>query len=338
MRLEAGTSTRYKMTPLEAQNQEMPPRYRNGTPRGRGRSVPRQAPTIITLGRHTIALMDADRARIHQANEAREVVESTTTELYEDAMFGEPPTDAVRGSNPPTLLQRLSSPRPEPNLEGANTHHDPFPVVSEPVSHEIRGGGSVTLDPSVIREMVPFTERGAFSLDQSLGHQLAESRSGRTPREEFTCRLYARGGHETMFYDPGERSSLREGPGEGSNHFPLEIVNQAIGPRQWIRPGSDTFHVGQVVWLVQHDSSPRGWSLSTDSDGPFVIVGYHIARYVLVDKNGKIFPVPVHSSQLLPYTSSWSAVRIPEALRNHPEVSRIANLNATAHPDFFRHN
>jgi hypothetical protein len=335
MCLTFGTGTEYKTTLSEVQEQDMPPRQRGSNSRGRGRGLPRPSPTIISLGRHTITLMDADRARINQANEAR-----AAAELYEDAMFGEHPTETDRNVPPPSLLQRLSSPRPvnEPSAGRTTPPPIPIPVQFEPVTYERRGGSTIPLDPAIIREMFPFTERGAFSLEHSLGHQLAGSRSVRPSGEDLTCRLYARGGQETMFYDPGELSSLRNHPETGSNHFTLELVNQARGPRQWLPPGSDAFTIGQVVWLVQHNHDPQRWSLVTEDGGPYTIVASHFNRYVLIDRNGRVFPVPVHSSHLLPYTSTWSAVRIPEALRNHPEVLRVGNGNVTTHPNFLRYN
>jgi hypothetical protein len=141
-----------------------------------------------------------------------------------------------------------------------------------------------------------------------------------------------------MFYDPGERSSLRGTPPSGTNHFTLELVNQSRGSGTFGRPGSDNFIVGQVVWLVKHDSSPQGWSLVTEGDGPFVIVDYHFSRCVLVDKNGNIFPETVHSMYLMPYTSTWNAVRIPNALRNHPEVQRLLTGNPLSRPNYLQYN
>src|SRR5258707_10064500 len=98
-----------------------------------------------------------------------------------------------------------------------------------------------------------------------------------------------------MFYDPGEMSSLRGPPLSGPNSFTLELVNQSRGSGTFGHPRSDNFTLGQVVWLVRHDSSSQGWNLTTEGDGPFIIVDYHFSRCVLVDRHSNIFPETVHS-------------------------------------------
>ncbi|KAM6496908.1 hypothetical protein JOM56_007381 [Amanita muscaria] len=224
---------------------------------------------------------------------------------YEDAMFGDHSANPAGDPNPLSLLEHLGSPRPTPESNPGHTATIPIPVPIpvpiEPVTYERRGGISLPADTTTVCEIVPLPEQGRFDLAHSLGHQFAESWARRPQSDAFGC------------------------------------FNQSRGSSTFGRAGSDNFHLGQVVWLVRHNS-PQGWSLIAEGDGPFVIVEYHFSRCMLVDKNGNIFPKTVHSRFLMPYTSTWSAVRIPEALRNHPEVQRLLSRNPLIRPNYFRYN
>ena len=160
----------------------------------------------------------------------------------------------------------------------------------------------------------------------TIGHQFALSHSNETSTNLFSCRFYARGGQEAMFYDSGlVGNPLNRRLESNSNHFILELVNQQ-GPRQFEVPRNMSFSIGQVVWKVYSTSNYTGWHLEMEEGGPFVIVGRRFDRYALVNNYGILYPQAVPVEQLLPYTSTWHVARFPTTLRNHAAIHDILDF------------
>ena len=72
-----------------------------------------------------------------------------------------------------------------------------------------------------------------------------------------------------------------------------------------------------------YQSTPSGWTVTYDPQGPFVVIACSGHRYVLVDTGGFLHPTPIEAHRLVPAYTSWHAIRRPQDLVRHPDVTEI---------------
>lgn len=178
-----------------------------------------------------------------------------------------------------------------------------------------------------VHESIPMDERTMARVTTSIGHTFARSLNDATHgTEEVTARIRAYGGHETMFYNVNEISTLTRP--FSNRRFNLDLINRLVQPSMEsilsIR-NEVNLEPGQLVWRFVYTVTMNGWSHSYDPRGPFIIIARQGPRYVLVDTGGYLLPAPVPAYCLIPAISTWHAMRLPADLARSNDVQDVFN-------------
>jgi hypothetical protein len=108
--------------------------------------------------------------------------------------------------------------------------------------------------------------------------------------------------------------------------FDLDLVNRVeyFGLSQ-VQTNTIFLGRGQLVHQVVERMHPTGRKLEVNPDGPFILIDRCNTHYILMTRQGDLFPRLVPAHCIFPCLSTWHVVDIPRALLNHPEVKRLQN-------------
>ena len=205
-------------------------------------------------------------------------------------------------SGPPrSLLERLSTPPPEP-LES--------PMATDNSASDA-------------------DSRGFEEWQQSLGSLFRHSHDRARDHRELHCAVEVRGGDELRFHSDAQPRVIRHPPAvehRAGGGYSVDLLNRIVEPP---RPELGSLDVplspGQLVWKVTHVSHARGRSQVLDTNGPYIIVERDHTHYVLLTREGKIYDFLVPAHCLYPCTTTWHVVDLPRSLVNHPDVANVMN-------------
>ena len=245
------------------------------------------------------------------------------------------PTLAERLSTPPplALVDRISISPASPELGNGSPIQTDDETLASPTETVVADPSEVSVSPErqfpsghlyVQERLQGCGESTMGRVMQSIGYAFRRSLEdvthyGAPP----TCRVRGRGGHETMFYDTEEVSSLTR-PYSG-RRFNLDLINRIVDPSiRSVRSSNEiSLELGQLVWVYSYHASLNGWSVEYHPRGPFIIIAKLAALYALVDQGGYLYEMPVAAHRLIPVVTTWHAMRLPQDLARHPEVHDI---------------
>ena len=213
--------------------------------------------------------------------------------------------------DPRPLIDRLSTP-PNDDTSDQNKQH-PWVRLSE---------------PTWAYNLAPSYSRKGGDWYQSLGTLFSPSEIDRIPgprraASEFHATVYARTGTEISLHLLGDVDQEMTGP--DTYNFDLNLVNRVEYPKNEDLVSNIPLGRGQLVHKVVHNINPLGRNQEVDHDGPFIILDRCDTHFVLLNRQGKLYPKLVPGHCLYPCLSSWHITDIPDALLEHPDVERLRN-------------
>jgi hypothetical protein len=212
---------------------------------------------------------------------------------------------------PPSLAERLSTP-PPPLPIGTLNDADP--------EHHVP-----TMNSDYLAN-IPYDERMRVNWTNSVGHQFEQSWDrGFFRFGHFHCVITPRGGHEGAFYGSATPVLHRPPspmPDQVGHEFQIHLLNEMVNPFE-VGGARIILNPGQLVWALEHTVEVHGWKRSAHR--PFVILVKDHNHYVLLDSGGHLYPRLVPADRLVPVQTTWTTVRLPCLLIDHPQVQEIKN-------------
>ena len=208
-----------------------------------------------------------------------------------------------------SLAEQLST--PPPGLTGA-TLDDSNPELHWPVMNRH------------FWHNIPINERTKADWDESMGVAFEGSCArGFVCHGTFHCIVIPHSGHEPVFYgSPAPHPHPPVMPDQVGHEFSIQLLNQVVMPML-----DSSTHIilnpGQLIWLMEHTIVDNGWKCMPL--GPFVIIVKEHNHYVLLDRSSLLYPHLAPADHLISCQSTWTAVQLPRALVNHPQVEEIRN-------------
>jgi len=113
--------------------------------------------------------------------------------------------------------------------------------------------------------------------------------------------------------------------GPDTHNFDLNLVNCVEYLKNEDLFSNIPLGRSQLVHKVVHNINPLGRNQEVDHNGPFIILDRCDTHFVLLNRQGKLYPKLVPSHCLYPCLSSWHITDIPDVLLEHPDVERLRN-------------
>ena len=164
--------------------------------------------------------------------------------------------------------------------------------------------------------------RGFSDWYTSLGYLFVESQRHSAFRSPgFHCGIFPRGGDE-FISERGDRVDMPR-PFQSRDKFEVDLLNKYEQP-SFNNLGRDiNLEIGQLVVKTYSDVHDHGRTVNVDPNGPFIIIDRTDTHYVLMKRDGSIYPNLVAADAVYPYLSTWHVVDLPRDLVIHREVQQV---------------
>ena len=170
-----------------------------------------------------------------------------------------------------------------------------------------------------VHKAIPYGETTLAQVNGSIGNTFIQSLDDRMRRADKVMR----GRQEMMFWDTQEVSTLTNAfRGPNPTRFNVDLISHSMQLMINSVWNEVQIELSQLVWKYIYQSTLNGWTVTYNPQGPFVVIACSGHCYTLVDTRGFLHPT-VEAHCLVPAYTSWHAMRLPQDLAWHPDITNI---------------